>query len=158
MPALLGKALSREQQEACIQRVKSCLTDWGPATEQTTSPLYEADGYWRGPIWGPSTMLVVMGLQAIGANELADEVSKRYIALCQQSDFAENFDALSGAPSETKPTPGRHRLCYYHPAGAAAGTTALINLPQGSALRRLMPPTRWRCHCAYELGYYGRSP
>ena len=57
----IGQILS-EQQEACVERVKSCLTAWGPATEQTTSPLYEEDGYWRGPIWGPSTMLVVMGL------------------------------------------------------------------------------------------------
>jgi glycogen debranching enzyme len=33
----------------------------GLATEKTTSPLYQSDGYWRGPVWAPSTVLIEDG-------------------------------------------------------------------------------------------------
>ena len=55
-----------------------------------------ADGYWCGPIWAPSTMLVEDGLRRAGQVKLADEISRRFLRLCEQSGFAENFDALTG--------------------------------------------------------------
>lgn len=72
------------------------LTPWGLATEQVASPLYEADGYWRGPIWAPTTMLIESGLRAAGRAELADAVAARFVALCERAGFAENYDALEG--------------------------------------------------------------
>jgi glycogen debranching enzyme len=60
------------------------------------TPEYEADGYWRGPIWAPSTVLIENGLRRAGFIELADTVSERFRALCEKSGFAENFDALTG--------------------------------------------------------------
>ena len=78
------------------ERVRLHLTAHGLATELPASPKYQADGYWRGPIWAPSTAIVEDGLRASGFTELADEVSNRFRALCEQSGFAENFDALSG--------------------------------------------------------------
>ena len=42
------------------------LTEHGPATEAPDSPRYESDGYWRGPIWAPSTYLIVDGLRRGG--------------------------------------------------------------------------------------------
>ena len=61
------------------------------------SPHYAADGYWRGPIWAPSTVLIEDGLRAAGHIDLADDISDRFRALCEKSGFAENFDALTGA-------------------------------------------------------------
>ncbi|HOW00152.1 MAG TPA: glycogen debranching protein, partial [Rhodoglobus sp.] len=55
------------------------------------------DGYWRGPIWAPSTVLIESGLRASGFVELADTVSERFRVLCEKSGFAENFDAVTGA-------------------------------------------------------------
>ena len=55
------------------------------------------DGYWRGPIWAPSTVLIEDGLRRAGHDRLADEISDRFRALCETSGFAENFDALTGA-------------------------------------------------------------
>jgi glycogen debranching enzyme len=82
---------------ALIAGLKAHLTPHGLATEPPGSPHYLADGYWRGPIWAPSTVLIEDGLRASGYGELADEVSARFRALCEASGFAENFDALSGA-------------------------------------------------------------
>jgi glycogen debranching enzyme len=73
------------------------LTDYGLATELPTSPHYLADGYWRGPIWAPSTVLIEDGLRRAGHVELANEISARFRVLCEKSGFAENFDAHTGA-------------------------------------------------------------
>lgn len=77
-------------------RIQNHLTQWGPATELLDSPAYESDGYWRGPIWAPSTMLIEQGLRSGGHTALADAISERFRRLCEKSGFAENFDALSG--------------------------------------------------------------
>ena len=77
-------------------RCGRCGRQHGLATEPPTSEAYEPDGYWRGPIWAPSTALLVDGLRRSGHGELADLVSDRFRALCERSGFAENFDALSG--------------------------------------------------------------
>lgn len=72
------------------------LTRFGLATELPQSPEYQPDGYWRGPIWAPTTVLVEDCLRRAGFVALADEVSARFRQLCETSGFAENFDALSG--------------------------------------------------------------
>ncbi|HEY5049865.1 MAG TPA: hypothetical protein VII50_03125, partial [Acidothermaceae bacterium] len=48
------------------------------------------------PIWAPSTILIEDGLRRSGFVALADEISGRFRALCEQSGFAENFDAETG--------------------------------------------------------------
>ena len=77
-------------------RIEAHLTTFGLATERPGSPHYEPDGYWRGPIWAPSTVLIEDGLRRAGHVRLADEISARFRALCETSGFAENFDALTG--------------------------------------------------------------
>ena len=42
-------------------------------------------------------MLIHDGLRRAGHVELADEVSRRFLLLCETSGFAENFDAATGA-------------------------------------------------------------
>ncbi len=97
LPLVLGDRLPEEVRAALAQRLEEHLTEHGPATEPVTSPHYEDDGYWRGPIWAPSTALVEDGLRSSGFPDLADTVSARFRALCERSGFAENFDARSGA-------------------------------------------------------------
>ena len=74
------------------------LTPVGPATESPSSPLFEADGYWRGPVWAPTTLLLVDGLDACGEHELAADIARRFLDTCRRSGFAENYDALTGQP------------------------------------------------------------
>ncbi|HET9167830.1 MAG TPA: trehalase family glycosidase [Actinospica sp.] len=97
MPIILGEHLPTEVHTALAERIARHLTDHGPATERTDSAHYESDGYWRGPIWAPSTVLIEDGLRRAGHTELADTISERFRRLCETSGFAENFDALTGA-------------------------------------------------------------
>ncbi|WP_433087460.1 MGH1-like glycoside hydrolase domain-containing protein [Dactylosporangium sp. CA-052675] len=97
MAIVLGDGLPTQIRAAVAARIRTHLTAFGPATELPTSPHYEADGYWRGPIWAPSTVLIEDGLRRAGHAELADDISARFRALCEQSGFAENFDATTGA-------------------------------------------------------------
>ncbi|MFI0445432.1 amylo-alpha-1,6-glucosidase [Actinomadura sp. 6N118] len=97
MPIVLGEELPRGIAAVLAGRIKAHLTDYGLATELPASPHYEPDGYWRGPIWAPATVLIEDGLRRAGFTELADDVSTRFRALCEKSGFAENFDALTGA-------------------------------------------------------------
>ncbi|MHC3470856.1 amylo-alpha-1,6-glucosidase [Streptomyces sp. 7R007] len=96
MPIVLGEHLPGEIGSALADRIKAHLTPYGLATELTTSPHYLADGYWRGPVWAPATVLVEDGLRRAGHQRLADDISARFRALCEAHGFAENFDALTG--------------------------------------------------------------
>jgi len=96
MPVVLGEHLPREIFDDLCHGVAAHLTSVGLATELPSSPFYEPDGYWRGPVWAPATVLIEDGLRRGGAVELAGEVSARFRATCEKSGFAENFDALTG--------------------------------------------------------------
>ncbi|MGN9911318.1 amylo-alpha-1,6-glucosidase [Phytohabitans sp. LJ34] len=96
MPIALGEGLPADVSAALARRIETHLTAHGLATEPVDSPHYAADGYWRGPIWAPSTVLIEDGLRRAGHTDLADEISQRFRALCEKSGFAENFDAESG--------------------------------------------------------------
>ncbi|MGW5664157.1 amylo-alpha-1,6-glucosidase [Streptomyces sp. NPDC003758] len=96
MPIVLGEHLPGHVGSALADRIKAHLTPYGLATELTTSPHYLADGYWRGPIWAPATVLIEDGLRRAGHLRLADDISARFRVLCETHGFAENFDALTG--------------------------------------------------------------
>jgi putative isomerase len=98
MPLVLGERLPEDIRKTLVKRVRRHLTAWGPATEMTDSPKYSKDGYWRGPIWGPSTVLIRVGLERAGEQALARTVANRFAMLCRKSLFAENYDAITGAP------------------------------------------------------------
>ncbi|MFE9442124.1 amylo-alpha-1,6-glucosidase [Streptomyces sp. NPDC006602] len=96
MPIVLGEHLPDDVSSVLAGRIEAHLTSYGLATELPTSPHYVSDGYWRGPIWAPATVLVEDGLRRGGHHRLADEISARFRALCETHGFAENFDALTG--------------------------------------------------------------
>ncbi|MHC5904237.1 amylo-alpha-1,6-glucosidase [Streptomyces sp. S6] len=96
MPIVLGEHLPPDIAGTLADRVKSHLTPYGLATELTDSPYYLPDGYWRGPIWAPATVLVEDGLRRAGHHRLADDINARFRTLCETHGFAENFDALTG--------------------------------------------------------------
>lgn len=97
-PIILGKKLPVEIRTKLINDLKNegYLTEWGLASENLKSPFFNEDGYWRGPIWAPSTMIIVDGLNECGEHEFAKEISKKYIDLCVKSGFRENFNPITG--------------------------------------------------------------
>ena len=98
LPVLLGNRLPQDIRTHLVETLKSdqFLTPYGFATEPPESPRYIADGYWLGPIWAASTMLLVDGLAACGETAFATEIVERFSNLVKQSGCAENYDALTG--------------------------------------------------------------
>jgi glycogen debranching enzyme len=95
-PIILGADLDRGIGQRLAEGISAHLTRHGLATEQPGSPHYVADGYWRGPVWAPATVLIEDGLRLAGHTALANEISRRFRLLCERSGFAENFDAQTG--------------------------------------------------------------
>lgn len=99
MPLVLGDLLPKDIFDKLVKVLKrDFITDVGLATEMPTSPEYNPDGYWRGPIWAPSTYLITDGLRRGGYVELATEIAKKYCNMsCNLAKGNyENFDALTG--------------------------------------------------------------
>lgn len=99
MPIVLGTYLDKDIfNKLVVILKKNFLTENGPATESIYSPLYESDGYWRGPIWAPSTYLLVDGLRRGGEVDLAKRIAHDFCNMIRSKANGnfENFDALSG--------------------------------------------------------------
>ncbi|RNB82350.1 hypothetical protein EDM56_23795 [Brevibacillus fluminis] len=99
MPIVLGERLPatvRDRVVAALKQTDGFLTEHGFATERIGSSSYVPDGYWRGPIWAPSTMLIVDGLRKAGEDSFAREIARRFCRMAQNCGMAENFDAQSG--------------------------------------------------------------
>ena len=99
MPLVLGARLPekiRTRLVAGLFREGRFLTDWGLATEAVDSPFYNAEGYWRGPIWAPPTLILWDGLRQGGFTREAALLRERYLALCTRAGFAENSHATEG--------------------------------------------------------------
>jgi hypothetical protein len=96
MPIMLGDSLPADVRVQLASDLKAHVEAAGLATERTSSPFYDADGYWRGPVWAPPTVLIEDGLRRAGQALLADQVAANYRWACETSGFAENFDALTG--------------------------------------------------------------
>lgn len=99
LPILLGKRLPSDVRNKLVSGMIEdgrFLTPHGFATEALTSKYYTPDGYWRGPIWAPSTMLLAEGLDATGELALAKRVRESFCLMAQKSGMYENFDAVTG--------------------------------------------------------------
>ena len=98
LPIIIGKKLPEEIRRTMIETLKSekFNTEYGLATESPASSAYEPDGYWRGPIWAPSTMIVLDGMRECGEEEFVSEAVHKFCRMIQKSGCAENFDALTG--------------------------------------------------------------
>ena len=101
VPLLLGRRLPEAVVAALVARLRRpghFLTAHGLASESTASPYYEPDGYWRGPLWGAPTVMLVEGVAAVGETALAADLRRRFCALVAERGLAENYDAITGAP------------------------------------------------------------
>jgi glycogen debranching enzyme len=100
LPLVLGRRLPESVRAALLRGLVQpgrFITAHGLATESPQSPLYEPDGYWRGPIWAPSTLLLLSGLDDLGEQTLVQDLARKFCDMAAQSGMAENYDALTGA-------------------------------------------------------------
>lgn len=96
VPLTASRFLPKSVVDKMVADIPKFLTPWGLASEPVDSPHYESDGYWRGPIWAPSTMIIESGIREAGHVALADDILHRFFALCEHGGFAENYDAVTG--------------------------------------------------------------
>lgn len=101
IPILLGKRLAQALRKRILNDLSNegtFLAASGPVSESLASPKYESNGYWRGPVWGPSTLLIFDGLLQCGETRLAAEIARRFCDTClREAEFRENYDARTGA-------------------------------------------------------------
>jgi putative isomerase len=98
MTVVLGDRLPATRQRACVKAISRFRCVAGLATETLQSTLHERDGYWRGPVWAPYTLLACDGLRRMGQSKLASQIAADFVGNCRVAGFAENFAADNGAP------------------------------------------------------------
>jgi putative isomerase len=101
LPLLVGNRLPkaiRDKMIGDLKRPGNFATEHGLASESPQSKLYGADSYWRGPVWAPTTLLIIDGLNSLGEKDFAHQLAERFCNTCEKNGFAENFDALTGQP------------------------------------------------------------
>lgn len=99
IPIILGKRLPEDIIQKLVAGLKDeerFLTTNGLATESKKSKYYLDDGYWRGPIWAPSTMILIDGLMSAEETEFARELAEKFCLMASKNGMAENFDAKTG--------------------------------------------------------------
>ena len=99
MPLILGNRLPKEIRTRMVENLSKpdhFLTQYGLASESVKSGYYTPDGYWRGPIWAPTTMILAESLNEIGQRQLADTLREKFCRMAQREGMSENYDALTG--------------------------------------------------------------
>lgn len=97
MTLAMGEELEPEMVDRIVALLQPFLTEHGPGTELRFSPHYRADGYWRGPIWAPTTYLLIDGLRRAGREDLARDLATRFTRMVTRSGGTyENYDAVTG--------------------------------------------------------------
>jgi len=98
MPIVCGDHLPAGITKKLVDRIETrFMTPHGLATESPTSAKYLSAGYWRGPVWAPTTLLAVDGLMRSGYRALALRVAGHFCDTVVASGAYENFDAMTGA-------------------------------------------------------------
>ncbi|MEP0521288.1 MAG: hypothetical protein ABJO09_16385 [Hyphomicrobiales bacterium] len=77
--------------EAILEKVEFGFPSWDPRHEQ-----FEAQRYWRGPVWSVMNYMIVRGFEECGFSELAQRLRHDTIRLIEKTGFCEYFDPISG--------------------------------------------------------------
>jgi len=97
MFVILGSRLPEDLKKNILRILREdYLAPYGLASEKLSSPKYEDDGYFRGPVWVQTTLPYVEGIEDCGDKELAEEAAIRFCNAVRKSGSAENFDAKTG--------------------------------------------------------------
>ena len=62
----------------------------------TDARRFDASRYWKGPTWVNTNWMIVQGLRASGASDVADEIRDRTLAMVDAAGMFEYFSPLTG--------------------------------------------------------------
>lgn len=98
IPVLIANRLPKEISNKLLDKLinSSFITEHGITTEAINSPMYEENGYWRGPIWAPTTLLFVDALRNAGEIVLSKKIANAFCENAQKYGMCENFDPITG--------------------------------------------------------------
>lgn len=99
MPIILGDLLPKEIFSSLalgLEKDNRFSTEYGLATESLSSPFFNQDGYWRGPIWAPVTLMIIDGLYRGGCIEQSKDLASKFLKMANKNKMAENYNSLSG--------------------------------------------------------------
>ncbi len=92
---VLGNRLPKEIIAYIMKRLKNHHdSPYGLSSEALDSPLYEEDGYWRGPAWAPNQVIMAFALQRIGEMEFAKKIAVKYTNALSKVGFYENISTV----------------------------------------------------------------
>ena len=100
LPLILGKRLPEPFRDRLIAHLMEngrFLTRNGFAPEEINSPFFNPNGYWRGPIWAPTMMMLSQGLEDAGRPDLAHAMRVHFCRMVARSGFAENYQPITGS-------------------------------------------------------------
>jgi hypothetical protein len=98
--SLTQEQKDQEQKDSTVNRLKKNGEFWIEggvplSTISVTSPEFNPQNYWRGPVWINMNWLIIQGLEKHGFNELATDLSVETIRLVSEIGFYEYFDPLT---------------------------------------------------------------
>lgn len=73
---------------------------YGIATEEPSSPLFSASGYWLGSVWAPETYIFVDALVRAGHEKDALRIAEKFCEAGLVGGMAENFDPEQGTGND----------------------------------------------------------
>lgn len=96
--AIYGGLVDKTQAEEIISRyLERCRGFRILPSTLPDQPGFEADRYWRGPVWVSTNWLVTRGLQDLGLADHAAALAEETLALVHRSGWFEYFHARTGA-------------------------------------------------------------
>ena len=79
-----------------LQRPDGYWPKFPVPTVPVDAPEFQEARYWKGPTWVNTNWMIIEGLWAHGADELADQLRRRTLELVAHAGFSEYFSALNG--------------------------------------------------------------
>jgi glycogen debranching enzyme len=73
-------------------------TTYGVPTVAVNEPSFDAEGFWRGPIWISTNWFIYKGLLNYGFKEDANKILQDTLFLIQKHGFREQYNPITGEP------------------------------------------------------------
>ena len=98
---LILNSLKKGQVDSIVKLLKRNGEFWDEnnfplSSTSMSSPEFNSQNYWRGPVWINMNWLIIQGLLLHEMDELANELSFETIRLVSENGFYEYFDPLTG--------------------------------------------------------------